>query len=142
MWNAHRPPDGVQRCRHVAQTRKRPPPVLGNREFGTSIYVCGRCIRYAQAMWTRNPASYAELSGEQDEILKNPQIQGTNTLNPYKSMGKYENCYFGAENDLKLSQAYRIMASCTLCKVLCFIFALLPLRDVICDVTRVTIFLQ
>ena len=43
----------------------------------------------------------------------------------------------GAGNDLKLSQAYRIVIPCTPCKVQCFTFALLPLRDVICDVTRV-----
>ena len=59
---------------HIAQTRNRPPPVLRNREFGTSIYVCGRHIRYVQVTQIRNPVSYAELSGEHDRIFRIPQI--------------------------------------------------------------------
>ena len=55
----------------------------------------------------------------------------------YKSMGKYENCYFGARNDIQLSQVHGIVTSCTPCKIWCCIFALLTLHDVIYDVTRV-----
>ena len=62
---------------HVVETRNRPPPVLGNREFVTSLYFYGRHIRYVEVTWTRNPACYAELSGEYEAIFRIPQIQGT-----------------------------------------------------------------
>ena len=31
---------------HIVQTKNRPPPVLGNTEFVTSLYVYGRNIRH------------------------------------------------------------------------------------------------